>query len=186
MKLSAGFKVRLGDCEYQIFGGRYKDFDPEERRLIGVKMAAEINHPCDVSIPTVDFSVPDQKAMKEGIIKALSLMLKGNDLYVGCMGGVGRTGLFMACMLKVMDTYEGAVVEDPVKKTRRLYKPHAVETEQQIEYVNDFDVSEIVEFLNEQFAPKVEYVRVIQQRTVVMTPWEWAYNWITAHWNRSL
>ncbi len=117
-----------------IYGGPYYQ-RPDE--LKGVKMAAEIQAHCDVDIPTVDFSVPDVAHLRAGMLRAVGLMAEGHDLYVGCMGGIGRTGLFMAGMAKVQD------ISNPVEFVRHEYYPHAVETDEQRKYISDLDVTAV-------------------------------------------
>lgn len=119
---------------YSVLGGPYKIRPMNQPNLFFVKMAVEINHPFDVSIPTVDFSLPNEKELRDGMFKALNAMLRGRQLFVGCMGGVGRTGLFMATLAKAVG------VEHPVQYVRRHYLAHAVETKQQFQFVTNFDV----------------------------------------------
>ena len=148
MRLNEGFLVRFGDHWGWVFGGPYADFKPGVRRLAGVKMAAEIKAYWDVSISTKDFSVPKVEAMQDGLIIAIDYIAKGNDLYVGCMGGTGRTGLFMACLIKsLQDAGYWHDDYDAVKAVRRLYRPHAVETNQQVEWVEDFDTTPVVDYI---------------------------------------
>ena len=54
---------------------------------------------------------------------------------VGCLGGQGRTGLFLALLAKVWG------IADPVKYVRRVYLRRAVETRDQEEWVADFEAS---------------------------------------------
>ena len=122
--------VRFGPSIRYLYGGPYRK-KPEGMK--GVKMAAEINAQCDVSVPTRDYCVPDPKELEQGIRKTILMLAKGEKVYVGCMGGVGRTGLFMAVLLKAMG------VKDPIKMVRECYSPHAVETEEQEAFVRDFD-----------------------------------------------
>jgi protein-tyrosine phosphatase len=114
-----------------VCGGPYAD-KPEG--FYGVKMAAEIDRPCEVDVPTVDFQVPDVKTLKAGLLKAYRALQKGKPVYVGCMGGIGRTGLFLACLAKVSG------IADPVKFVRAHYYGHAVETAEQKALVKAIDV----------------------------------------------
>ena len=116
---------------FTVAGGPYM---AKPAGYIGVKMAKEINAPCEVSIPTADFNVPDPKLMARGLDEAVNRILLGQPLYVGCMGGIGRTGLFLAILAKAFG------VKDPVRYVRANYIPHAVETTQQMRYVFDFQV----------------------------------------------
>lgn len=156
-KLQRGIKVNAGDVRGMVFGGPFKQYEPGTRRLIGVKMAAEINHPHEISIPTHDFSIPDPDAMTMGLKEALSYMADGNDIYVGCMGGIGRTGLFMGVLVKCLADYDGKKV-DPVKVVREQYKSHAIETNEQQVFVRTFNTEPVVKHLMQLNARKIQYV----------------------------
>lgn len=113
-----------------LYGGPYIKKLPY---MVGVKMAAEINMPASIDIPTRDFSTPDPVSVYQGIRKLLPILARGESVYVGCMGGIGRTGLFLACVAKILG------VRDPVGYVRRYYHPSAVETEAQRAFVVGFD-----------------------------------------------
>ena len=114
---------------FHVFGGPYAN-RPEY--TFGVKLAKEIKLPADVEIPSVDFGVPDMEDMVQGVEEAVKAICKGFHVYAGCMGGIGRTGTFLACLAKTFG--EG----DPVKYVRGTYLPHAVETGRQIQLIEDF------------------------------------------------
>lgn len=153
MNLRNGIPFSFGPLQTTVYGGPYRSYSPD-RRLVGVKMAAEINMDCDVSIPTEDFSVPDHEDMIDGLCSALSFVAAGNDLYVGCMGGIGRTGLFMGCLTKVLMDFEElypemvlaerAAITDPVAFVRKHYKGSAIETEAQRKYVREFPTHRVL------------------------------------------
>lgn len=105
------------------------------KSMKGVKMAKEIKQECAVDIPTQDFQVPDRKLLYRGLAKALDMMLAGEPLYVGCMGGKGRTGLFLAVLAKSMG------VKKPVEFVREKYYSHAVETKEQYDFVKKFTIT---------------------------------------------
>lgn len=156
MDLKYGIRVDVkGQLPFRarVFGGPFVNFDVEERRLVGVKMAAEIDHPHNISIPTQDFSVPEPDIMLEGMIKAIRAMREGNDLYVGCMGGVGRTGLFMAILVKACLVNAGEYGDPiaPILHVRSYYNPHAVETVGQREYVQNFDVTPLLRYISGEY-----------------------------------
>lgn len=98
-----------------------------------VKMAKEIDLPCDASVPTVDFSLPDDKLLKPALKAAINAHLAGKIVAVGCMGGTGRTGLFFGVLSAILNRNV-----DPVVFTRSQYKSHAIETDAQMEYVRKF------------------------------------------------
>lgn len=117
---------------FEVTGGPYKEADL--MRFVGVKMAKEINLAADVNVPTVDFSVPKVADLTKGIREAVGYIVNGYPVYVGCMGGKGRTGLFMAILAKAWG------IDLPVKYVRANYYSHAVETEGQYEFVKNYKV----------------------------------------------
>lgn len=155
MKLDKGVPIEMGTIKGFIFGGPYREYEPWTRRLKGVKMAKEIAHHHDISIPTDDFSVPSGVDMENGMHKAILAIHEGNDLYAGCWGGIGRTGLFMGCMLKVQKDYYH-LSYDPVKMVREKYKGHAIETEEQMAFVRNFDTTRLV-----ALAKDLQHIRTV-------------------------
>ena len=117
---------------YTVYGGPYR-YRPKEG-YFGVKMAAEINAPCEVSVPTQDFQVPDVGDTARGLVKVVHAVLLGKKVYVGCMGGIGRTGLMLSLLAKAFG------VEDPVAYVRKHYYSHAVETKEQRQFIADFAI----------------------------------------------
>lgn len=121
-----------GSKHYVVLGGPYIE---KPKGMSGVKMAKEVplsHNAYEIDIPTQDFKTPDVKAVTEGLNKAVTALLFGGALYVGCMAGRGRTGLFMAILAKAFG------VANPVEYVRANYYKHAVETPTQYKYVEDF------------------------------------------------
>jgi len=114
----------------RVLGGPYLE---KPKHCFGVKMAKEIKANCDVDIPVVDFQVPHLIDLWTGIHYTMRAMVLDDEIvYVGCMGGKGRTGVFMACLAKVFGE------ADPIGHVRHHYNPHAVETGPQKTFVNNF------------------------------------------------
>lgn len=125
-----------GRRHYTVFGG---PFAQAPITMATVKMAAEIRMPCSVSIPTIDFSVPSKAVLDEGLYQAVKMILHGDPVYVGCMGGRGRTGLFLAILAKAFK------IDNPVEYVRQHYYAHAVETAKQYQYVQNYEIPNAVE-----------------------------------------
>jgi hypothetical protein len=90
----------------------------------------------DVHLPIPDFSVPaSQGETWVAVRQAFEAALEGKKVYVGCLGGWGRTGLFLALLAKA------AGVEDPVAFVRANYTSRAVETKAQQRFVDNFDTA---------------------------------------------
>ena len=125
-----------------IVGGPFDNYEPTPGSM-GVCVRAERVPPtANVRLAIKDFDVPQSTIAVETALKqALGAALGGRQVYVGCMGGWGRTGLFLALLAKA------AGVERPVDYVRQNYTVRAVETEQQYRYVDNFDVSNVQKWM---------------------------------------
>lgn len=82
----------------------------------------------DVALPTPDFGLPDPTALKRAVARVLAQLEAEPDrpVHVGCRAGVGRTGLFLACLARA-----AGVEGDPLDYVRAHYLPDAAETPEQ-------------------------------------------------------
>lgn len=118
-------------AHFKVAGGPYKKMP---KGFLGVKMAEEIDLPCEVDVPVVDFSIPTVEQLERGVEQTLRLVLAGKPVYVGCMGGIGRTGLMLAALAKTFD------IENPIQYVRDTYYAHAVETDKQKRLLEQWEV----------------------------------------------
>ncbi|CAM6004391.1 unnamed protein product [Sphagnum balticum] len=141
------FPLKLGTIQWNLVGGGYS-MKPDN--YYGIKLAAEINKDCVISIPTKDFSVPDTGRLIAGLYCGITLAQQQAPIWVGCMAGRGRTGLYFAALAKVMAKYQKLtkkkVTIDPVAYTREHYYSHAVETAEQKKWVEDLNVDAVAEW----------------------------------------
>ena len=115
----------------KMFGGSFFDAPPPWEDFLTINLMAESPQlPSDLYLPIQDYSVPSDPELMTEIFEKIKA--SPEDVYVGCWGGIGRTGLFMSCYLK----YTG--VEDPLKVVRKDYNEHAVETPGQMDFLADF------------------------------------------------
>jgi protein-tyrosine phosphatase len=108
--------------------------DPE--RAFGLYLDQQWNPswPADV-IEWPDFGVPaDREAAARSIDAAFGRARGGDLVEVGCLGGIGRTGTVLACMAVLA----GVPADDAIAWVRREYRPGAVETPEQEEWVSWF------------------------------------------------
>lgn len=171
--------VRFGKVKATVFGGPFAEYVSGQRRVVSVKMAKEVDVPADITVPTQDFGVPSHPAMHAAVRKALEAILDGNDLYVGCGYGIGRTGTFMACLAKVMidyDARDGVTTSTalapyigdengPLRYVRGSYLSGAVETAAQEKFIREFDTASHVAWLSGELEPKVVEVPVVEYVT---------------------
>ena len=88
-----------------------------------------------IHIPIQDFQVPnDLTAFKEAIDLVDNRAKNGKNIAVHCMAGIGRTGIFMACLAKHTLNLDGQEAIDWVRK----FIPDALENLRQEEFVIAF------------------------------------------------
>jgi hypothetical protein len=82
-----------------------------------------------------DFGVPaDRRRAAAQIRSAFSRAKSGQSVEVGCVGGLGRTGTVLACMAVLA----GVSSRDAVAWVRKNYRPRAIETLDQENWIDWF------------------------------------------------
>ena len=129
------FRLRLpGGAEAEAIGGAF-DSLPHDVFSVCLEERAAKAWLADILLPTPDFGVPEPAALRDAVARALAALEAepSRPLFVGCRAGLGRTGLFLGCLLKAAG--EGG---DPVAALRRLYHPAAAETPEQEAAIRGF------------------------------------------------
>ena len=86
--------------------------------------------------PIEDFSTPERGDMRLPIEQTLAAAQAGENIVIHCHAGIGRTGLFVACLARVIWEQSADEAVDWV----RQYIPYAVENEAQMTFIRDFEV----------------------------------------------
>jgi protein-tyrosine phosphatase len=84
-----------------------------------------------IHLPITDFSVPSKDALTDTVSKVIEHAQIGDNIVIHCSAGVGRTGLFAACLARRILGLSG---EDAIRWVRRFI-PEAVETSEQWQMV---------------------------------------------------
>lgn len=138
MKPMQPMPLPFGASVTQVWGGTF--FDSPKASSMGmftIKLAREINLPCSFDLPTADFATPDPTLARQAVRSAIDAMGRGETVFAGCHGGIGRTGLFLALLAKT------AGEAKPIEYVRSAYDVRAVETEEQGRFVAAFDVADL-------------------------------------------
>jgi protein-tyrosine phosphatase len=95
--------------------------------------------------PIHDVSVPDEPKTVAEIVAAIDrAMAEGGITYVHCWGGVGRTGLAVACWLQERGQTPDEALADLADKWRSCakskWKPSSPETPEQVRWVKEWPV----------------------------------------------
>jgi len=98
------------------------------------------NKGVDIYFKIVDMQVPDDiKEFKKLLSYTAKQMKAGKSIYVGCIGGHGRTGLFLAALTTFMTGDK-----DSIKTVRAEYCHKAVESSVQMVWLNKyFDITKV-------------------------------------------
>lgn len=126
-----GIKYDFNGKTKTLFGGSF--FEAPDQGYVTVNLMQEYPLQCDAYVPIKDFSIPNGEQTKQMVEAFEEILSSDKDAFVGCFGGRGRTGLFMACFLKYLG------YNDVISQVRSEYHPHAVETGEQMEYVWGFN-----------------------------------------------
>jgi hypothetical protein len=110
-----------------ITGGPF-DAIPEGAFGVCLEPAAAKAWLADVALPTPDYGLPDPAALREAVGQVLTQLRADPErpVHVGCRAGVGRTGLFLACLAQA-----AGVEGDALDYVRTHYLPQAAETPEQ-------------------------------------------------------
>lgn len=117
-----------GDKVAWVMAGPTREL-PSDRRLI--RCAAEIPVPMDriaFDIATKDFQPFDPALLRAKLPAIMDALAGGDRLYVGCMGGSGRTGTLLAILAAQHPGMEGV---SAITYIRQVYREAAVETQHQ-------------------------------------------------------
>jgi hypothetical protein len=121
-----------------IYGGPFPFLATAAKQNLNPTLTVKLDPRCqivpDVDLPIQDFRLPDnEREVLKAFRRIFAALSRGEDVYIGCTAGWGRTGTIMASLVNV-----ARPDVDPVKFVREYYDSHAVETEAQAEYARTF------------------------------------------------
>ncbi len=87
-----------------------------------------------IHLPIEDFGAPALPDLRQAVETAIQHLEEGHHLAVHCYAGIGRTGLFLACLARRLLNLEAP---EAIEWVRR-YVPGAVERPAQVQLVQEF------------------------------------------------
>lgn len=137
--------IVVGSKTYYISGGYCGAVRPEYDVYVGLDAAAfafditatwpwnkNKNPQVQILYPIKDMGVPHNLEQFNNLLKYIEQeLLAGKKVFVGCIGGHGRTGTVLAALVKQMTGNE-----DAITYVREKYCKKAVESTEQIEFLN--------------------------------------------------
>jgi len=122
-----------------MHGGPYRNRYMTDLDMMGFCLLEVPNsftqQPGTFSMPIADFSVPaDINRLNAALLRVYIEASEGRPVYVGCAGGIGRTGLFLSLVAKIHG------IAFPILHVRAAYLGHAVETNQQEAFIDRYDI----------------------------------------------
>ena len=88
-----------------------------------------------VHLPIVDYGIPSASVLREALDVTAREAQSGRHVVIHCSAGIGRTGLFTACLARVLLNLPG---QQAIEWVRR-YISGAVETPEQRQFVANFN-----------------------------------------------
>jgi protein-tyrosine phosphatase len=82
-------------------------------------------------LPILDFSVPELAELDEAVTEVLDHAYQGDSVAIHCHAGIGRTGMFLACLAKRGMDYSS----DQAVSWVREFIPGAIEVSEQEQLV---------------------------------------------------
>ena len=127
MRLRGSLPLNVAGRAVTITGGPF-DAIPEGAFGVCLEPEAAKAWLADLPLPIPDYGVPDPHALKRAVAAVLAQLEAEPErtVHVGCRAGIGRTGLFLACLARA-----AGVEGDSLAYVRAQYHPHAAETEEQ-------------------------------------------------------
>lgn len=124
MTLRGTLPLMVAGRAVTITGGPF-DAIPDGAFGVCLEMQARKAWLADVKLPTADFGVPEPAALRQAVGEVLRQLQAEPErpVHIGCRAGIGRTGLFMACLAKA-----AGVEGDALVYVRTHYLSHAAET----------------------------------------------------------
>lgn len=93
------------------------------------ELGLEVRH-----LPIMDFSVPRAEVLRSVLQETIADSRAGKRIVIHCSAGLGRTGLFTACLAKTVLQLDGRGAID----WTRQHIQGAIENQEQIEFTRNF------------------------------------------------
>jgi hypothetical protein len=138
-----------------------------------------------ILFPIPDFTAPTPAALEAAVAEIINTHadVPNFPVYIGCLGGKGRTGTVIAALVKVSQHLKGPLIDHhlgPVGITRKHFNRLAVETRQQEKVVEDLRPDNVVALLTARAktGPNTEHANPAKNTTFI----GWWTDYFLAFW----
>src|SRR5688572_578797 len=90
----------FGVSQRTVTAGSFKNYPGTQ--YYGLKLAPEVQVPANCVVPIPDFGLPKEDATYSALRIVLYRIAMNQPVYLGCMGGYGRTGTFLALLYRAL------------------------------------------------------------------------------------
>ena len=124
---------------WRVYAGPFRD--APFKGVFNVNLQAEPQEgyaPIHYRLPIQDFGIPTVRAASFACAMIIyQKVARRREVYIGCRGGIGRTGLVLSLLTKIIFNVSG---KDAIHYVRMQYYREAVETSAQQKFIEDFPV----------------------------------------------
>lgn len=87
-----------------------------------------------IHLPIPDFGIPDPKSLSQAVREVISAAEQGKNIVIHCYAGLGRTGMFAACIARQLQGVDGGEAVQWVRQHVR----GSVETPEQMQMIYQY------------------------------------------------
>ena len=131
LELKDGLRIYGASCSQPVIGDANVYIGFEKSGMTQSDRRFPWNHGEEILFPIVDRNVPEDEVQFRKLVEwTIERLYEGDTVHAGCIGGHGRTGMFLAAVVALME-----LDPEPIAYVRENYCKKAVESKAQVAYL---------------------------------------------------